>query len=107
MTTKISLRDNLLDFSGQPLRDDRGELVTAGRALATILNFRQNDPDPLRAYALSQKMYQDETIELNQSDVEYVEAAIKANGSYYPLVKGQLIMILLGKKEKTSVKEQE
>ncbi len=84
----MNIKKTVKDLDGNDIKG-----ISVGKAIASIL-ASEKTADPLRSFALAQKFYTEEDIELDASEKEYVTQLVTSNNSFSPLVTGQLIMAL-------------
>lgn len=88
----IKTNTTLKDFDGNIIKDNKGDDRTLGKLVAQILVSQPQSKDPLRSYTLSQKYYDGGDIE--ESDIPFVEEAVKSTAIFTPLVTGQILKAL-------------
>lgn len=101
MTKTLNLAKALVDFTGEEIKD--GDVpMTLGKAIAAILT-RTESKDPLRDYILGSTFYNNDTLEINKSDLEFVIDRVKHQGPklYQPIVTGQVLDIINEKEADT------
>lgn len=93
----IKLDEILLDFDGKELLDHEEKPLSVGRAISQALVGES--PDPLRSYVLAADIYKSTTIDLNESDYDFVVSQLKSSKRWTTLVTGQLLQRLSDKKD--------
>lgn len=91
---KLVLNTTLKNLVGE----DMG--ITVGQAAANMVLFVKEDP--MRAFTLAQKLYNDAEIELSPVEYEFLKDAVKKHGldAYTSnLAAGQILVILSNLKE--------
>lgn len=95
----INLKQPLNTLSGLPLKDG-AELVTIGKVVANIL-LASEAGGKMKLYALAQRCYGDDSVELDTADFGMVTREIENTKAYTVLVTGQLLSILSDIKEQS------
>lgn len=91
---QINCNLEIKTLAGDSIPDGKDNL-TVGAIVASILSTeRFPNIKPLKAYALAQRFFSSETIELDDSDLSDVLAAVEANEKWIPLVLAQVIQEL-------------
>jgi len=102
---KINTRTPITMLDGSPIKLDNGNVFTLGDAVSLILI---NDPDPsktwrpLKALAVAQRFYKEETVDLDDGDIGSLRQIIENNESRTKLVLGRILQILNESKEEKS-----
>lgn len=91
----IQLKKPLVDLAGEPLKDSTGEMLSFGSAMANIILC--NKTDVLRAFTLASDIYKNDSLEINQSDFDFIYSSIKDQGKEMyksAIVSGQILIML-------------
>lgn len=95
---KINLKETIKSLKGEAiLKDDKTEF-TVGEALANVLISAQIG-GKMKLFILAQKMFNDNSIELDNADFSLVKKMVADSNSYGALVLGQLELLLEKKAE--------
>ena len=97
---KISTQTKLKNFIGETLKDNN-EDVTIGKAIANIL-ISSEEKGKMKLFVLAQKFYNDENVELDNSDFELVKKTVGETKIYNALVAGQVELFLSELKNETA-----
>lgn len=89
---KINLKEKLKSLEGKDLVFGP-DTMTVGFALANIL-IQSKAGGKMKLYALSQKAYNDTTLEIDEADKALIKNILEADETSLPLVSGQLLTIL-------------
>lgn len=89
----------LLDLAGKELKNEKGEVVTLGKALANVM-VASPEKGKMKLYILSTKMYKDKSIDLDEADLALVKRAVSEATIYNALVLGQIEVVLENLKDK-------
>jgi hypothetical protein len=107
MTDQEILTDvdgQIVVVNGQPQMTGGREL-TVGDVISTILTTKKIDQfNPLKAYALAQRFFMTEFTELDESDFSSLRDMIEKNDQYIPLVRAQVLQVLIDAKDGNSSK---
>lgn len=93
MNKKINTNIVLKDFKGGNLIDQKGEALTLGVALGTILT-NSEEGGKYKLYTIGSKLASQEFVELDGADYALVLGAVKNTKIYNALVAGQCEGIL-------------
>lgn len=94
VNTKIDCTIPLVNLRGEILEVE-GEQVTIGKAISNILiNHRGKTLPPEKIWLLSQKLFNENFVELDKSDFHKMKEIINQDQSFGPLVQGQLALYL-------------
>lgn len=94
----MQLNGRPLTLNGQP-QLTAGRPLTVGDALATIFTTKKLLRfSPLKAYALAQRFYKAELIEIDDSDYSNLREVIENNDQFTPLVLAQILQTLMDAK---------
>lgn len=89
---KINTKIAIKDLSGKEVKD--GEKVfTLGQALSNIV-VGAKEGGKMKLYILGTKLFQDDTVEVDESDLNLIKSAVKSTEIYGALVAGQCEMLL-------------
>ncbi len=89
---KINTKIAIKDLSGKEVKD--GEKVfTLGQALSNIV-VGAKEGGKMKLYILATKLFQDDTVEVDESDLNLIKSAVKSTEVYGALVAGQCEMLL-------------
>lgn len=95
---KIKTTLVLNTYTGEAYTENNKEL-TLGAALAKIISRNEGSTDPLRDNVLSKEIYNNEQIELNAADFEYIKNAVLKTNLYFTGAKGEILLMLQNAKE--------
>lgn len=87
----IILNQELKLLTGESIKESDKSL-TLGSALANIMST--SSQDPLRSYSLAKTFYEKPEIELNASDLQFVQQTVESSKLYLALIKGQILEML-------------
>lgn len=93
---KITTRQKLLDFKGQPLLQN-DEPITIGTVVGICLSGKTTNPT--LAWTLGKKFTNDKEVELKAEDVVFLKETLDKNDFWTSIVIGQVLEILDGTKE--------
>jgi hypothetical protein len=96
----IKLKTELKDLDGKTIMYLEAPM-TLGRSLANILLAGQ-DPDKMKLYRLATKCHDQEELETDEKEMEFIMNAINQNATFAPLIVGQVLTLL--EDEKVCVK---
>jgi len=91
---KIETKKAIVNLNGEEFKNGE-EVFTIGHALANIL-LANEAGGKMKLYALAQKFWNDEEVELDAADLSLVKKAVETTKSYGALVAGQLGIYLEG-----------
>lgn len=90
---KLNTTEVLVDLQEQPIKAGNADL-TVGLAIANVLALSKSN-DPLRAYELALEVKNAEgELELNSSDVDFIQQEVKQTQLYTTLVQGAILSML-------------
>lgn len=91
---KINLNQPFKDLDGNPVKDQKGELLMS-KQLGNLIFQSQDKEDPLRSYELAKKIYYCEgEIEFTTSELSLMKSKIKEG--FYAGFAGQLLEVMEG-----------
>jgi hypothetical protein len=100
-------QEMLMDINGMPVilngspQMTGGREMTVGDVISSILTTKKIEQfNTLKSYALAQRFYMAEFTELDDSDYSGLREIIEKNDQYIPLVRAQVIQVLIEAKEK-------
>lgn len=100
----LDLKKELKDLKNESIIEQDGTVITIGKILANVLASQKQNPgtnvDSLRSYMLAVDLYNKESISPNESDLLFIENALKGNDIYTPIITGQAISMLNEMKKK-------
>lgn len=97
---KINTETVLLGLDGKPLKTDKQEDLTVGKAVSAILTLDKNEfIEPMKAWILAQRFYSQAEVDLDRADFASLKDAIRTNPRWTPQVVGQILSIFDGIKE--------
>lgn len=94
---KIDLNKEIKNLAGDPLWDDRGLPLTAGKIVANALVSGAKG-DALKFWEWGQKLYNAQPIDLDKSDQKTLTEFIENSETITILAKGQILLILTATK---------
>ena len=93
----MNLKNKLTTLDGKEMD------TTVGKIVAQVLTGEKN-ADPARAYALGLDAFKEEA-DWNDSDLEFITAALKKSEAFTPLAIGQVLQEIAKKKEDLPTKK--
>ena len=90
---KINLKQVLVNFKNESLKNEKGEELTIGEALSNVMILAK-EGGKMKLFVLAEKFYKEKEIDLDASDLNLVKKAVQASEGYSILVTGQLEKIL-------------
>jgi hypothetical protein len=103
--TPIMIDQEVVIDAGKEKRVN-GRPQTAGDVIAAILSTKKTEKfNTLKAYALAQRFYRADTVDLDEADYQALREVIEGNDQYVPLVTAQIIQVMIDAKEKTERKK--
>ena len=111
---KLKCNIPLYRLGGQPFMVDQkqeikdgqvvltgGHVLTVGEVLTTILtNKRVPQFGALKAFALAKRIYEKESVELDEADIQGLKAMMEEQDAYVPLVAALVLQALENAKGK-------
>jgi hypothetical protein len=95
----LDINGQMVIINGNPQMIGGREL-TVGDVISSILTTKKLEQfNPLKAYALAQRFYMTEFTDLDDSDFSAMREMIEKNDQYIPLVRAQVLQILIEAKE--------
>lgn len=96
---KINLKTTIKNFKGEPLQDQEKKELTLGEVLSNIL-ISDKTGGKMKLFVLAKKFYEQDSIDLDASDLALVKNAVKTSDIYAgALVIGQVELLLNDLKE--------
>lgn len=80
----------LVNLKGEQLKDSE-EPVTVGSVLANYLSQNKGKFTALKAWALAQRFYTEETIELDDADARLLIETVESIDTIVPMAVGQIL----------------
>jgi len=94
---QIIANQALVNLKNEEIKSEDGESFTVGKSLAnTIINPKLWKGDKIKAFILSQKLYTEDVVEIDASDLSNIKKAVEANTDTSFLITGQILVILDG-----------
>ena len=91
---KIDLKQTIKTLQGSPLKNDSGKEFTLGEALANMLSASE-EQGKMKLYILATKFYEQESIDLDASDLALVKKVVASSRAYSgSLIQGQVELLL-------------
>lgn len=96
---KIILTQELKHLNGESIKDgeNNGNVLTLGKALAYILQYAEKETNPLgslKSFILMQKLYTEQEMEIDDSDLRNLKAILETDKKFSPVISGQLLSLL-------------
>ncbi len=82
-----------IDLSGKEISDQDGSPLSVGRMLATTM-VNQSKGDAMKFYDWAKRLYANEPINLDRSDVKTITTFVEGSETLTVLAKAQLLEIL-------------
>lgn len=94
---KINAQKILRTLNREIIKDQDGTLYTIGKAIAQILiqpGADRKGMNPLKAYLLAQKFYDEKEVELDEADAAQVKEIVEKSVAFSPIILGQILEIM-------------
>jgi len=95
---KINLKETLKSLAGDILVDEKGDQITFGKVLANMMiSFKEGgayEMDKMKLFVLAQKMYSDDSMDIDDADLIKVRSVVSNDRMYSPMIAGQIMMAL-------------
>ena len=91
---KLNLKTTINNLAGKPLKNNEGQDVTLGEAVANILGSSETG-GKMKMFILAKKFFEQESIELDEADLALVKKEVSTSRTYQgSLVSGQVELLL-------------
>lgn len=77
----INLKQPICNLKGEPLKDNEGEILTFGRALANILAGSKTKGG-MKLFILAKKCFEQDVIEIDKADLGLIKNEVKSSEVY-------------------------
>lgn len=94
---KILTKEVLKDLSGKEFDTE----TTVGKMIANILASSETG-GKMKLYVLATKFYQEDSVEVDEADLQLIKQAVEGSKSFTPLVTGQILVVLESLKEEVN-----
>ena len=98
---KIITTEVIKDFKGEPIKNEKGQEVTARDIISIVLNMEDNDhrltaEKKNQAFQIGIKLWQDKEIDLTVEQAAFIKERV---GYFYsPIIYGRICELIEGKK---------
>lgn len=97
----VNTKEVVRDFKNEPYKDEDGSDITIGIIVANTLGKDNESTDPMRSDLFSRKFYENDEVDINESDATFIKESVK-KAKLYPGVTAAVQRALT---EKTEEKE--
>lgn len=102
---KINTQLVLKNFKDLPLKDEEGNEMTLGKALANII-ISTKEGGKMKLFVLAKNLFEAKgNLEVDDSDLSLIKNSVKSTEIYTVLVTGQLELILENIKDESNLSE--